>query len=112
MKQAEREYFTALMVESQWNHSVAAKAAGLNRTSMYRVLERNGITRAAAPVIQKRPATAAPCRKPIKRLKVDPRRILDLKVAGFVPNDISGWLQVTPSYVRQILRGAAVRQVS
>lgn len=52
MRQAEREYFTALMVGSRWNHSLAAETAGISRTHMYRMLERNGIKREQKAVVR------------------------------------------------------------
>ena len=43
--QFEREYVTSLVSRTEGNMSEAARAAGLDRTTLYRIMERNGLRR-------------------------------------------------------------------
>lgn len=43
MQAAERDYVRAALINADWNISAAAKAAGVNRTHMYRLMARNSI---------------------------------------------------------------------
>lgn len=106
MRQAEREYFAALMVACNWNHSIAAETAQLNRTAMYRMLERVGLSRQRAPITRKR-KRKEPKPKRHRIAKLDRARVHDLKAAGVKQRDISRWLGVTREYVGQVLRSAA-----